>query len=211
MNVNLHVLDARGTMSALRGRVEAAFLDSVQRVALLLPIANIDVVVSCSKFVVPETGVAGYCPSADVLYITIDPENPNLLLNFDAEFLATLGHELHHCMRQGGPGYGRTLGEALVSEGLACHFETELRGGASPFYARALDASSLTALRERAHADRNSSYKHRAWFFGSTSEGIPMYAGYSVGFSIVAHYIDGHGIPASRLWNAPSDAFYLAS
>jgi uncharacterized protein YjaZ len=210
VNVNLHVLDARGTLSALRGRVEAAFSDSVQRVALLLPIANVDVVVSCSKFVVPETGFAGFCPSADVLYISIDPENPNLLPNFDVEFLATLGHELHHCMRNGGPGYGRTLGEALVSEGLACHFETELRGGASPFYARALDASSLRALRERAHTERNSPYKHRAWFFGSP-EGIPMYAGYSVGFSIVAPYIDRHGIPASRLWNAPSGAFYPAS
>jgi uncharacterized protein YjaZ len=211
VNVNLHVLDARGTMSALRSRVEGAFLDSVRRVSLLLPIDTIDVVVSCSKFVVPETGFGGYCPSADVLYIWIDPQNPNLLANFDAEFLATLGHELHHCMRNRGPGYGRTLGEALVSEGLACHFETELRGGAVPFYARALDAGSLTALRERAHAARNSSYNHRAWFFGSQSEGIPMYAGYSVGFSIVGHYMDRHGIQASRLWNAPADAFFPTS
>ena len=211
MTIQLHLLNARGNLDAVRERVEIAFSHGVETLAGLLPIANVDVIVQANAIVVPETGMAGYSPWADALYITIDPANPNLFRDFDTEFLATLGHELHHCMRHGGPGYGRTLGEALVSEGLACHFETELRGGIAPFYARALDVGTLEAMRARAHAERNSSYKHRAWFFGSSEDGIPKYTGYSVGFSIVAQYIHNCGTPASRLWDAPAEAFYRVS
>lgn len=129
VTVNLHILNARGKLDFVRERIEKTFFYGVTTISALLPIADIDVIVQASTFVIPETGMGGWSPAADVLYISIDPANPNLLRDFDTEFLATLGHELHHCLRHGGPGYGRTLGEALVSEGLACHFETELRGG----------------------------------------------------------------------------------
>lgn len=209
MTIHLHLLNARGKLNPVRERVENAFSHGVATLSALLPIANIDVVVQANAFVIPETGMVGYSPAADVLYFTLDPANPNLWQDFDTEFLATLGHELHHCLRHGGPGYGRTLGEALVSEGLACHFETELRGGAIPFYARALDSGALEAMRARAHAELTSTaYNHKAWFFGSSAPDIPRHTGYAVGFSIVAQYIHRGGTPASRLWDVPAEAFY---
>src|SRR6266852_4448589 len=161
MSIQLHLLNARGKLDLVRERVERAFSRGVEAVSALLPVSNIDVVVRADPFVLPETGMGSYSPSADVVYLTIDPANPNLFTDFDAEFLTTLGHELHHCMRHGGPGYGGTLGEALVTEGLACHFETELRGGVVPFYARALEDKALEALWARATSElKNSSYDH---------------------------------------------------
>ena|GEM_PF-559063 len=197
---------------AVRGRVERAFSRGVETVSALLPVSNIDVVVRADRLVIPETGMGGYGPSADVVYLTIDPATPNLFTGFDPEFVATLGHELHHCVRHGGPGYGGTLGEALVTEGLACHFETELRGGAVPFYARALEDNALEALWARAKLElKNSSYDHDAWFFGSSAKGIPRHTGYSVGFSIVAQYVRSRGTSASRLWAEPAEAFYVGA
>ena len=35
---------------------------------------------------------------------------------------------MHHCLRNAGPGYGQSLGEALVSEGLAGQFVNRLYG-----------------------------------------------------------------------------------
>lgn len=46
---------------------------------------------------------------------------------------ATIIHELHHCSRSAGRGYGRTLLEALVSEALAQHFEADFREGVASF------------------------------------------------------------------------------
>ncbi len=209
MSIRLHLLNARSKLDPVRERVERAFARGVEAVTALLPASNIDVVVRADPFVIPETGMVSVSPAADVVYLTIDPANPNLFTDFDTEFVAALGHELHHCMRHGGPGYGCTLGEALVTEGLACHFETELRGGAVPFYARALEDNVLEAMWGRAKSElKTSSYDHDAWFFGSSERGIPRHTGYSLGFSIVAQYVRNRATPASRLWAEPAEAFY---
>ena len=208
MTVQLHLLNARGTLESIRARVEDVFPPAVETISALLPVSNIDVLVQAGPAVIPEIGIGGYTLAADLLRLTIDPASPNLLKDFATEFLAVLGHELHHCLRYDGPGYGRTLGEALVSEGLACHFESELRGSA-PFYARVLDQGALQAMRARAHLELESnSYNHNAWFYGSVDLDIPRCAGYALGFSIVEHYIHRWDTRASRLWNVPAETFY---
>jgi uncharacterized protein YjaZ len=83
-----------------------------------------------------------------------------------AEVPTTIIHELHHCSRWAGPGYGRTLLEALVSEGLAQHFEADFREGVAPFYASSLSLADLESLSLRAIQEFNSSdYSHSDWFF----------------------------------------------
>ncbi|MCU0493522.1 MAG: DUF2268 domain-containing protein [Chloroflexaceae bacterium] len=208
MAVHLHLLNARGRLNPLRERIERVFWQGVDTIAALLPIGKIDVVVQTGPFVILETGMTGYSRAADVLEITIDPNNTNLLHNFDTELLATLGHEFHHCLRHDGPGYGQTLGEALVSEGLACHFETELRGGMAPFYARFLDQEASEAMWARALPELHNFYNHRAWFFGSAEQNIPRFTGYSLGYNLVATYIKAAGTPASQLWNTPAEVIY---
>ncbi len=42
----------------------------------------------------------------------------------DGAFRRTIAHVVHRCLRMAEPGYGRTLGEALVSQGLAGQAET---------------------------------------------------------------------------------------
>ncbi|MFD2813587.1 DUF2268 domain-containing putative Zn-dependent protease [Paracoccus aerius] len=44
-------------------------------------------------------------------------------------FGRALVRQLAHLLRWNGPGYGRSLGEALVSEGLAGHFVLQVLGG----------------------------------------------------------------------------------
>lgn len=82
------------------------------------------------------------------------------------------------------------MAAALVTEELACHFETELRGGAAPFYAEGLDRAGLEALWRRAQIELYSpSYDHKAWFLGSREPGIPRHAGYTLGFDLVQRCI----------------------
>ncbi|MDD5090725.1 MAG: DUF2268 domain-containing putative Zn-dependent protease, partial [Candidatus Wallbacteria bacterium] len=150
-----------------------------------------------------------FTPSAGSVTITINPANPNLFRDFDTEFLATLGHELHHSLRFDGPGYGSTLRAALVSEGLACRFETELRTGAGPFYATALSKDQLDEMYKLAQPELDSqTYNHFDWFFGSYARKIPRFAGYSLGFSLVEAHMKKTGLSASGLWNSGAEQFF---
>ncbi len=200
MSINIHLLNAQGKLSKLENRITFEFKTSVNRITSLLPIKDIDVVISASAEVIPETGLGGFCPENGLIYLKIDPNNSNLLDRFSEEFMATLGHEMHHCMRWKTVGYGSTLEEALITEGLACSFETELRTSGTPFYATALDERELRELWSKAKSELSSkSYDHVAWFFGSYARRIPKHAGYSLGFHIVEKYIKRTNIPSSRL------------
>ncbi len=155
-----------------------------------------------------ETGIGARAWAADRIDVWIDPAHPWVDAAGDEELLAMLAHELHHCARWTRPGYGATLGEALVSEGLACVFETAFRGGIAPFWARALDADALRAVEAKARAhygDRG--YDHRDWFFGAPERGLPRHTGYSLGFELVARHVRATGRTAAQLVGVPADAF----
>lgn len=201
MSINLHLLNATNRLSTLEKRIVVEFNNAVNQVKYLMPVNHVDVVIRASSQVIPETGIAGYCPQDDLVYVSIDPNNTNLLKKFSEEFTATLAHELHHSIRWKEVGYGTTLGEALVSEGLACCFEAELRTLAPPLYAIAVNQDELPQIWKRARNELSSdTYDHFAWFLGKPSRSIPRYAGYSLGYQIVLDYIRSFDIPASKLF-----------
>ncbi len=209
MNVELHILNAHGRLTPYLRAIESAFHSSVERVKALMPVCGIDVVVCVEPtYVIPALGLGGYSPAADRVFLPTDPANKRFAESLETEFLPALGHELHHCMRRGTVGFGHTLGEALVTEGLACHFETELRNGKIPVYASALQKDDIARLMARAQEEfDNADYNYQEWFFGE-GENIPFYAGYTLGFALVSRYIDKHSVKASRLYAEPAESFY---
>lgn len=206
--IKLHILNAHGKFTPYQEQIEAVVALSVQHVSELLPISGVDVVFQIEpESVIPEFGIGGYSPSGDRIIISADPDNANFAKSLENEFLTTLGHELHHCMRWRTVGYGSTLLEALVSEGLACHFETELRPGTIPFYASALEEVAIPTLFAKASQSfSDTNYGHAEWFFGQSDE-IPLHAGYTLGFELVSKSIQKHGKKASRLYNEPAECF----
>lgn len=208
MGTTLHILNSGGQLDNIHSRIEACFASSFAVIAQLIPLRDIDVVVyQDTRQVIPETGICGFSPSHDRVLIAIDPLHPRVADNFEIEFKSMLGHELHHCARWVGPGYGKTLREALVSEGLACSFESELRGGEVPFYAKSLSPSQLEKANTKALGlPMRGSYDHPSWFFGTGT--LPRHAGYSLGYHIVSRYISTHKNPASKLTQTPAEAFF---
>lgn len=207
MSIKLHLLNADGQFDVGRARVEKCFSESLEIIRKYLPLPNVDVVLCVdSSSVIPGLGIGGFSPDANRIYMAIAPE---LSCEFEKNFLGLLGHELHHCARWSGPGYGQTLGEALISEGLACSFESELRGDA-PFYARALHSEQLKMAWYKASGDlQSASYDHGAWFYGTSATSIPKHAGYSLGFAIVSKcQAQWNSVSASRLWDEPASSFY---
>lgn len=181
----LHLMDAAGQLpAALRDEVSEVLTADLTRLAALLSLEGVDVALSIDPAgCIPELGLLGYAPTGYGLQLTIDPKNSNFVACWQRELPAMLAHELHHVRRWRGPGYGRTLREALASEGLAQHFEAGQRGEL-PIYAQ--PSSDLEALWERARPELDApTYNHNAWFYGSEAGQLPRWAGYQLGYAQV--------------------------
>jgi hypothetical protein len=148
--------------------------------------------------VIPETGVAGFTDESGDVRIAIDVERRDLRESLETWVPAMVAHELHHSSRiRTGPGYGATLGEALVSEGLADHFASQVFPHTPPQpWDHALTNSQEHALWRLARRELNvRTYNHFEWFLGGGS--IAHWAGYTLGYDIVGRYLREHHQSAS--------------
>lgn len=207
MAIEFHVLNAAKKLKEweVQSILETA-KESIKVTEALLGEQNVDMVIQTvtGKFST-ELPVSGYAPEAHATYITLDMQYLNCADVAWKQVLArTVAHELHHNKRWEKPsGYGETLGEALVSEGLAQAFEME--SGHKPHrYSLNLTESELGAASERARAQINSkNYDHRAWFFGTektpeAKEKFKHWTGYSLGYSIVSKWLANNHTTASK-------------
>lgn len=206
--IELHILDAARRLRPFRRSLKRGFRVARSRVSRLLPVGDVDLVIQVlPALTIAETGIGGYSPAADVLYIYCNPAHPRFRSSLDGELVPMIAHEMLHCVRWRGPGYGATLGEALVSEGLAMHVESLFRGH-PPFYATTVDDAQLSSLLEKARPLFGSTdYGHAAWFVGSDERHIPRYGGYALGYRIVANGLRRLGLHVSAAWDRPAGDF----
>lgn len=185
--MNLHILNAQNKLIAHYEWLHTSLTNTYARAFAVMQLPALDVVVKAGNFVIPEKGHLGYCPEPGIVYVTVDPENPVFCKNDDYSLERMFAHELHHAARWAGPGYGLTLGEVMISEGLAGHFALELFGG-EPELWESLNSDILhsynSELRKNWH---RKDYDHSAWFFGTGD--LPRWLGYSAGFSLVSKYL----------------------
>ena len=146
---------------------------------------RVDVLVCGTDFgVVPEIGMGGTCFKRSLVTISIDPDNISLDKQLrSGKFKQVLAHELHHAIRYNVLDYGVTLGEALVSEGLADHFACDLLSE-EPLLWTSGNPQNWRDLMFRAELELESDlYNHAEWFFGEGE--LPRWAGYAIGFELV--------------------------
>ena len=185
--ITLHMLNAHEKLTVHCKWLQASLTDTYEKAKRLMLIPSLDVVVKAGKFVIPEKGHAGFCPEAAVIYLTVDPENPAFCKNDAHSIERMFAHELHHAARWAGPGYGSTLGEALVSEGLAGHFSLELfEGEPEPWESLKFDIiqSHIPQLQDSWY---RTDYDHNAWFYGTGD--LPRWLGYTAGFNLISRYL----------------------
>jgi uncharacterized protein YjaZ len=202
----LHILNADGSLSSWVERITEAFVVSSALVASRIPVGAVDVVVyNDAEYVVPELGMSGFCTSPRRMYLPMNVEHPDLSATFESVFQGFFAHELHHCARRAAPGFADTLGQALVTEGLACCFESELPGGGVPMYATRVSGQALQAVQARATAELNSPLSGWGeWFFGEREPDIPVHAGYSLGYALVFKWLKLHRRTAAESYATPA-------
>ena len=135
---------------------------------------------------IPKVGSGGFAPNSDWIRLAIDPrrkdeEVENIIKNI---IPLSVYHEMNHVARWMKPGYGTSLMEVIISEGLAIVFaEENWNLFVAPWgkYTKNEIAKYLLVLKKR-NRKKDKNYDHAEWFFG---KGKPNWIGYKLGAYII--------------------------
>ena len=193
-----------------RNIIENKIVTGIVEINSLMPIDDLRIrIVDDLQLVIPEIGIGGYNPDAHEVILAIDVNFNNIDETLEENVLSILAHEIHHAKRRRSVGYGNTLLQAVVSEGLADHFSIEVSGITPPPWSVALEGDDLQNWIDEASNSWHQPYNHSDWFLG-TSIDIPRWAGYSIGFELVKSYLaSNQDRSASDLHNEPASSFEL--
>lgn len=208
----LHWLEAEGDLQPWRAAIEAEIGAAHDAVSKLLSPPRLDILVQrLSGAVIPEIGMVGHAFRRALFTLTLDPDNPHFAAALaDGVLRRQAAHEVHHCLRMAGPGYGRTLGEALVSEGLAGHFTRRLFANPPEPWECAVDGAVLRAHMPDAASLASTEYGHAAWFYGDGSQ-RPRWLGYTLGYALVGAWLEAGPLPDGPAFvGTPAEAILAA-
>lgn len=180
-SIKHYVANSTGELDNLNEMITKSLSTVIPMVEKELGADKIDIIfISAAALAIPEYGIGGNSPGPNHVYVSFDPNSVKITQNGINE---TLLHEIHHCMRWRNPGYGQTLGEAMISEGLACLYE-EQHSGNAPIYAKvSLNDNQIAKASKILHS---KNYNHSEWFFGSKD--IDRWFGYSYGYKLCKDY-----------------------
>ncbi|MCF8480086.1 MAG: DUF2268 domain-containing protein [Rhodospirillum sp.] len=158
---------------------------------------------------IPEVGMVGFAFHGALFSMVFDPDNPNFETSLgDGAVTRQVLHEVHHCLRMGGPGYGRTLGECMVSEGLAGQFVRHLLGTPPEPWEQAVPPETFAALWPDADLLGSTRFDHGAWFLGAGA--YPRWLVYSMGYWLVGRWLEAIGAVDIETWITVSADAVLA-
>lgn len=184
----LHWLEAKGDLGPWKGQISSEIEATREVVAAFVAPPRVDILVQRGRWVIQEIGLAGRTFDAASMMLTIDPETATFAASLgDGALRRQVAHEIHHCLRWAGPGYGRTLGEALVSEGLAGQFASHLFRTPPEVWERAVEPATADRLFPDAISLAAPRYDHSAWFYGTG--GYPKWLGYTIGYRLVGAWL----------------------
>lgn len=195
----LHPLNTRHALTPVLAEVRQASRAAIAQARGHLDLPDFDLIVRAGADRSADGAVQGQAPAPGVIDIAVTPGR------FDAAtFARVLVRQLVHLVRHDGPGYGRALGEVLVSEGVAGHIAQAVLGG-GPVACDSLrpaPGAARQAMNEWARGD----YDHGRWFLGRGD--LRRWTGHSLGHRIIAeHLAQAPGETAAGLVRAPADAF----
>jgi len=160
-------------------------------------LSNIDVFVQAEDL--PSyRPVDGFASNSHRVEIYVDPNQDEFYKNPEKDNLfKVLAHEFHHVLRMRSIEPKNDLGYALVFEGLAICFESEM-GHRTIDNKTNLSKSELLEVSDRARhfiLGGRRDYIHSHWFFGTENdpnakEHFKRGAGYSLGFAIVCSWLN---------------------
>lgn len=191
-NIKISMLNETGCFDDYKILIEHEVLKALGIINSKLEITNVEIILKVDPMQAPPgIGLGGCCQGTDVIYLSFNPNEENFVELIKKNIIRTLAHESHHLNRHRESGPEVTLFEHMVSEGLADHFEIEITGEQPQPWSIALSEEDLKKYINLAKSHFQTEFNpnnHSKWFFGTTEE-IPLFSGYSIGFEIIKKYL----------------------
>lgn len=203
------IVDPDGAFAPLHTEIRAVLDDAHRAADARIPVGLVTFMVTADiARSIPGWGLGGYAPGPSTVEIVVDPEYPGLANVLDERLFYIALHEMHHTVRWRGPGYGSTLHETMISEGLADHFAVEGTGGPLPPWCVAFPESDTDRILALAAPELDSAtFDFDAWFFRGRID-LPPWTGYTLGYRLVESRLAANaGATAASLVHAPAGDF----
>lgn len=210
MAIIISMLNATGKLSKYTSLIENKIQYSLEIIRDHFAIDGIDITVTpFHKGDESPSGIGGYSLSPYRVELLLDCDREDLDRVIESELLAVLAHEIHHSIRIARGIPSETLGQQIITEGMACHFEVVVTGGKVPSLFDKLKYHDWRALLEQMKPllDKKNQPVNK-YFLGSEPDAFPKYAGYWVGFNLISRYLEKYRISEIELVGLDSQRFY---
>ncbi len=209
MSINIHIQSSSKDLKPFT-KVLKSVVESVElSIKKLIPLGDIDIVFYYNpEATLKESGIGGYTPCKNVIFLPLDPKNPNFKKGLKDKFSYTLAHEINHAIRFRTPIPQDTLLEDMISEGLADHFAMEITKRKNPpAWSTAITEKEKKEWFKKASRKWHSpNYDHNAWFYGSKN--IPRWTAYTLGYDLITKYLqENPKIKPSEIISADASIF----
>ena len=196
------------------GTLSRDVTNSLDQIGRLLPGPQTDILIVDGTQVIPHTGVTGDTSlNTGQVMITLDTKQSPRALRQSLRLWVTqaLSHEVDHSVRiQKGPGFGTTLLDEMVSEGVASAFDIQVQPTIHLPWTDALTNHQEQVMWRHARPLLNHTGLYAQWFFGGG--GVPPDTAFQIGYHIARDYLERHPkATAASLVNTPAKAILSAS
>ncbi len=168
---------------------------------------KLDIVVfNTRESTVRATHTGGYGLSTIAILIYLDCSARDIRSVIARWLPAAIHHELAHIVRNAERGYGETLLETMVSEGVASYAEHVLNPPLRIPYTQKIKGEDRW-LRQAQREFPKRRYDHSAWYFGTDRP--PRWIGYRLGYRIAEQFMRRYpGMQLAELVRLPAKKVY---
>jgi hypothetical protein len=201
----LHWLEATGDLSEWYDRITEQVDEAYIAMMSFVQPTSMDILIEKgSGNVTPETGMRADVIRPNLAKLVFDNCNENFSKTLASCLIKRqMINTSHRAMRAAGPGYGFTLGGAMVSEGLAAHFVRLVCNSSPEPWDKAVSDRTLNNMWPDQSGMMNTKFDHSEWFSGTGSK--PRWLGYTIGSKIVETWLlSAANITPERLINVPA-------
>ena len=207
MSIKINILNASEKFNPVLEVLEFRAANLLNEIQNYLKLPKLDIVISpCSEEYKTKSGIMGCVTTPYVIDIMLDTDREDLVDVINVQLPAVIAHEIHHAVRASSGVECKTLLQNIISEGLACHFETNFNGDELPSLFDEIQKQDWMLLYERMQPELDSQeFSYPIYFCGEDETKFANHAGYWVGFNLVSQYININGGCAAALVSTPAE------
>ncbi|WP_421353684.1 DUF2268 domain-containing putative Zn-dependent protease [Aeromonas veronii] len=208
--MQLTLLNDSGKFDGLDDTIRHVFAETAHKLNALFDLSQLDVTFSpFAEGDAPDSGIGGWAINMYRIELQLDLERPDIKEVIITELPAVLAHEVHHIVQKKNKVAAETLAETLIFEGLACYFEQRFNGGTLPsLFKESPHHDWQSLLAEMTPNLSSKQFNYLDFFYCRDNRPFPKYAGYWVGFNLVANYLAKNGLNEIEVMGLPAEAYF---